>query len=228
MNKTKSALIFIIGTLFTSSAFASLITVEYSVNFTSYSNNAGSLANPPAYDTAAVQDTYLNPVNYSIKVLYDTNRDGIGTKSSDASVDIFGTWAEIIDTNILLPTDYSPYIYNFVDQKTASRGRITYIETSLAGSINLGFYDFESIEDLTVGAASNNYVRLTNWMPGEYADANDPSEYNHAYNMYEGTATVLSIAKVPEPGTLTIFCVGLFGLFCRRFKTVPGLVLAWK
>ncbi|MCP3850289.1 MAG: PEP-CTERM sorting domain-containing protein [Gammaproteobacteria bacterium] len=222
MNKTKSALIFIIGTLFTSSAFASLITVEYSVNFTSYSNNAVSLKTPPDYDTPAQQSVYLSPDDYFIKVLYDTNRDGIKSKSSDASVEIFGTWAEIIETNISLSTDNSPYIHNNVDQIYAKRGSVTDIETSLAGSIDLGFYDFESIEDLTVGAASNNYVELTNWMPGMYVSASDDSEYDQAYNMYKGTATVLSIAKVPEPGTLAIFCAGLLGLYCRRFKTVPG------
>ncbi len=223
MNKTKSALIFIISSLFTSSAFASLITVEYSVDFTAYMNNSDWFASPPSdFDTLTEQNEYLVPDDLFITVLYDTKRAGTVSYANTGEIKNYvGIWAQILDTNISLPTENSEHKLNYVAGYTRNRGEDYFLHTALASSIWLNF-DIDIIEELYVGATSFD-LGLFSIMPGEHvrkvkSSRTDQVHTDQAYNKYQGVAIVQSITTVPEPSSLLIFGASLFGLFSCRLK----------
>jgi hypothetical protein len=205
------------------SVFAALIEVEYSVDFTSYYNNTTSF--DPAlglqFATSDEQEEYLTPDDFFLTVLYDTNRDGI-LFNNDADKSVLrgsvGIWAEIVDTNIRFTTANSDFIYNYLSQISGNRGTTTLINTVLAGTLGMVF-DYESIEQLEVGASSFS-LKLEDYLPGEYPHIVFPNDDDRfkAYNGYEGVAVVQSITYVPEPSTLAIFALGIMGLASRRFK----------
>jgi hypothetical protein len=206
-----------LNTVLSSQTLAGIINIEYSIDFTEYSNNASWFVTPPTdYHDANTIDDYLSPTDFFVTVQYNTNR--LGEFSDTTTGSLFrnvGLWAEILDTNIDLSLSKGPNTYNMLIAATRNRGTDKYISTVLANVLDMDF-DFDTIEEATVGAQSFSTV-LEVYLAGEYEHVGI-GELANAFNRYRGVATITNITQVPEPTSLVLFGLGIAGLLTRRYQ----------
>jgi len=208
-------MVFIFTTFFFSkSALSGLISVEYAVDFNSYSNNESSFyITPSGFDGQVEQDEYLVPDNFFVTVLYDTNRaGGIFNSETGELVRNSGTWAEIIDSNINVSNSHSINTFNSLITATRDKGRDIYSLTTVSGSLNIAF-DVDSIDELDVGDSSI-FFDFYKYLSGEYLGLG--GDMIKAYNQYSGVATVNRITTVPEPSSIMLLSLCFIGLFVRK------------
>lgn len=216
MRKLLLASLLFLNTVLSSQSLASIINIEYSIDFTSYSNNANWFVTPPIdfHDSGTIND-YLSATDLFVTVQYNTDRLGeFRDADTGALFRNIGLWAEILNTNIDLSLSKGPYIYNSLTSGTRNRGADPYISTILANILEMGF-DFNTIEEANIGAQSFSTI-LSVYLPGEYEQVGGGDSTN-AFNQYRGTTTITNITQVPEPISLVIFGMGIAGLLTLRY-----------
>jgi hypothetical protein len=209
------------SSLFSHYAFATLITVNYAVNFTSHTSSedydwVGNI--PNGFDSTHVINQYLQG-NHFISVQYDTNRIATRTLLDTSTViSTGGHYAKTVESNIDLSQSDSNYFYNYVDQITINRGQDIAVLTNIDNLFSFEFIQ-DSIFDLSVGDISSK-ASLYNEQFGEFQFKNSSGtiiDEVTARDVYSAVLTVTSIS-VPEPSTIAIFAFGMLGLVSRRFK----------
>ncbi|MFD2167051.1 PEP-CTERM sorting domain-containing protein [Thalassotalea euphylliae] len=221
MKKTLFAFAIFVVTAFIQSAHATMIQIDYEIDFTGHEDNSHITwvnGAPAGYDDQALIDYYLDGT-FTLSVLYNTERSGLMAFSNGTRRDT-ANWAEILYTDIDLSQSNGGTNYNVFGNVTSNKGQTIRLWTALSNQFDFTF-DVINIEDLQVGDVSV-YGSLDN-IVGEFlrsygGNSNSAVDYSEASSRYALTATITNITQVPEPSTLAILALGFIGLARRKAK----------